>query len=130
MSDFIPQNPLEIALQAALAPGGQFAEFLKVFVKSETYLPSAKYTGVDTTNFHPILFDKGGEPHMLAFTARDRTSAVAHVGPFISDIPVHQLLRNMPAGTGLIVNPDLSASFSLSAAGLQRLAQDVSRSAT
>lgn len=125
MTEFIPQNPLETALVAALAPGGDFGGFLKLFVKSEVYLPSATFVQPNPANFRPILFDKGGEPHMLAYTARDRTEAVARVGPFVNAISVYRLLKMMPTGTGLIVNPDLRASFSISATGLQRLAMDL-----
>jgi len=130
MSEFIPKNELEIELVKALSPGGNFNDFLNYFVKSVIYLPSATFVQADPEKFRPILFDKGGEPHMLAFTARERADAVAHVGPFVNDINVVKLLETMPAGTGLIINPDLRASFSMGATGLQRLAQSVRRTAT
>ncbi len=130
MTDFIPQNPLETALVEALAPTGNFNDFLKTFVQSVVYVPSATYVAKDPSNFRPVLFDKNGEPHMLVYTARDRTDAVARVGPFVNALSVSQLLKAMPPGTGLIVNPDLSASFSMGATGLQRLALSVQRPAT
>lgn len=126
MSDFIPTNQLEVALQKAQSEGGNFVDFLKLFVTAEVYVPSATDFVKDPQSFRPVLFDKDGEQHMVVFTSAERAQSVAHLGPFGQLSGVRDLIKGMPAGTGLFVNIGQKCGFSMSSAGLKRLAQDVS----
>lgn len=125
MTEFIPQNALEIELQMAKAPGGDFNAFLKTFLQSEVYVPSATDVDANPDDFRPVLFDKDGEPLMVVFTAKERAKSVSHIASYGLMYSAGHLIKNMPAGTGLFVNPAQGAGFSMSSTGLARLAQDL-----
>ncbi|WP_377380356.1 SseB family protein [Ponticaulis profundi] len=127
MVSFIPQNKLEIDLQAARADGGNFAAFLPNFVRASVFVPSVSDVHKNPGDFQPVLFDQEGEPRMIVFTAESRAASVSHVGPYVKSLPVQRLVTGMPMRTGLLVNPGESVGFSISAAGLRRLAADISR---
>ena len=123
VSVFIPQNQVETDLQAAQADPENFGAFLKKFLLAEVYVPSVTDVEKDPESFRPVLYDKKGEPLMIVFTSKDRAKAVAHIGQFGMPLRVATLVKRMPPGTGLFVNPGESVGFDMSAEGLKRLGQ-------
>lgn len=122
MTDFFPQNDLETELQAAMADRSKFGEFLKTLVRSSIYVPSVTDIEKNPADFRPVLLDKNGKPHMVVFTSKERASAVAHVGAYGSFILGARLIRGIPPGSGLYVNPGVSAGFDMSPEGVAKLA--------
>ena len=121
MSEFIPKNYLETELQAAHADRSKFNEFLKTFVRSHVFVPSATDISIDPGSFQPVLLDKNGERRMVVFTAKERAKVIAHIGTFGQELLTATLIKRMPPGTGLVVNPGLDVGFDIGAEGLKRM---------
>ncbi|MAK61674.1 MAG: hypothetical protein CMK09_11900 [Ponticaulis sp.] len=122
MTEFIPQNALETDLQAAMADHSKFSAFLKTFIRSEIYVPSVTDVEKDPESFRPVLLDKDGKPLMVVFTSKERAKSVAHVGAYGMPLLGARLVKGMPTGTGLYVNPGEAVGFDMSPEGVAKLA--------
>ena len=58
---------------------------------------------------------------MVVFTAKERAKVIAHIGTFGQELLTATLIKRMPPGTGLVVNPGLDVGFDIGAEGLKRM---------
>jgi len=92
-----------------------------LFSKSEISVPSAAEVMADGGGFQPLLFKKNGAQMVACFTAMARIGSFADQTPYSLTIKGSELLRRIPAGYGLVVNPGQEVGFDVSPDGLKRI---------
>lgn len=121
MEEFVALNELELKLVAAkrgLVPVGDFVQQL---LTSEVALPAASEVEADGSGFQPVLFDKEGEPMLAAFTAKERVAQLSHIAKFCLMMKGVEILRRVPKGYGLVVNPGLKVGFEITSEGISEI---------
>lgn len=125
MKIFDPLNELESGLLSAKKNGIPVATFLQRLLHSDLALPSATEVKDDGTGFEPILFDKQGTKMLEVFTDKVRASQLEHVAKYCLVMNGLSVLRRIPPGYGLVVNPGLEVGFELSADGIAEIVKDM-----
>jgi hypothetical protein len=116
MSDFVPANDLELALASVRGGGRPLRAFLRTLLASPLTVPSSREPGRE-----PLLFKKGGTDMVVAFTGRSRLAPYAALAASCRQVEGLALLRQVPPGCGLALNPGCPAGFALSPRSLERL---------
>ena len=109
MNEFFPLNELEFRLFAAKRNEISVIEFIRELVSSDLALPTAKEVQEDGSGFMPILFDKHDTKMLAVLTDKARVSQLEHVAKYCLVMNGLNILRRIPAGCGLVVNPGLRA---------------------
>lgn len=81
---------------------------------AELALPSAAAVHEDWSGFQPLLFSRDEVPMLAYFSAKERVADYAEMTPYCLTIKGRELLRRMPAGHGLVVNPGQRIGFDVS----------------
>ncbi len=117
-------NNLEVALQKAQA--GQLAvpELLAVLMDSEVAVPSATAVLADGSGMQPLMFPKNGVQMLACFTEKNRIGEFSSVAPYCLVLKGRDLLRRVPPGYGLVVNPGTSTGFDVSPHGIAKIVKD------
>ena len=125
MTDIAPQTPVETLLQSAMAGQLPIRAFMQAFVASDVVLLTGSLVTPDGSGFDPLLFDKQGVLHVAVFTD------AARVGNFAQQAP-HQLrwlmldvLRRVPGGYGVVINPGTTLGFEISPQGVGEILKDL-----
>jgi len=126
MNEFLPLNELEFDLLAAKRNEISVSEFIRKLVSSDLALPTAEEVQEDGSGFMPILFDKHGTKMLAVFTDKVRASQLEHVAKYCLVMNGLSVLRRIPPGYGLVVNPGLEVGFELSADGVVEIVKDLS----
>lgn len=95
-------------------------ELLRRLVGSDLVVPSGQPVAADGAGLQPLLYDRDGVPMVACFADRAGARSVATLAPHALRIRGGDLLRRIPAGHGLVVNPGLDAWFDLSPEGVAR----------
>ncbi|SEL94018.1 SseB protein N-terminal domain-containing protein [Roseateles sp. YR242] len=122
--EFAPLNDFESRL--ARAQRGEFAvkDVLASLAAAELALPSAAPVQEDWSGFQPLLFSKDGVPMLACFSAKERVTDYAAMTPYCLAIKGRELLRRMPAGHGLVVNPGQRVGFDISPEGIAQIVDE------
>ena len=124
MTDFYPINDVETSLVAAMNSRMPMAEFMKIFLASTVELPSANEVHVDGAGLSPIIFDKEGVGMLALFTHKDRIASFAERAPYCVSIKAIDVLRRLPPGYGVVVNPGVKFGFDISSDGVREILRD------
>lgn len=121
MNDFLPLNKLEEELldtQRGSKPAGEFVQLLW---SSDLALPTANEVKDDGSGLSPILFDKLGANMLATFTSKERMGHLPQLAKYCLVLKGAEVLRRMPTGYGLVVNPGLEVGFEISPAGITEI---------
>jgi hypothetical protein len=121
MTDFIPLNALESALESARAGRSSLPDFFSVFAESDIVVPSGSELMSDGSGFQPLLFDKEGVQMVTCFTAMERIGEFSRVTPYCLKIKGDEFLLRIPVEYGLVVNPGQSVGFDVPPSGVREI---------
>jgi hypothetical protein len=119
--EFVPINELESMLLAASENLVPVRDFVRLLCSSEIALLSASEVQTDGSGFEPVIFDKQGISMLAVFTAKERTTHFLHVAKFCLVMKGFDVLRRMPKGYGLVVNPGLTKGLEISPSGIAEI---------
>lgn len=123
---FDPCNDLESSLCSAKNNEISVAEFLLHLVHSDLTLPSASEVEDDGAGFRPIIYDKNGTKMLASFTDKARMGGLLHIATYCLTMNGLQVLRRIPRGVGLVINPGLEIGLDLSPDGIVQIIRDMS----
>ncbi|WP_413975830.1 SseB family protein [Stenotrophomonas acidaminiphila] len=119
-----PQNPLETLLKAAMEGTVPIRAFMQGFVASEVVLLTGSRVTPDGSGFDPLLFDKQGVLHVAVFTDMARVGVHTQQAPHMLRWLMLDVLRRVPGGYGVVVNPGTSLGFEIAPSGVGELLRD------
>jgi len=119
-----PQNPLETLLKAAMEGTLPIKAFMQGFVASEVVLLTGSRVTPDGSGFDPLLFDKQGVLHVAVFTDMARVGIHTQQAPHTLRWLMLDVLRRVPGGYGVVVNPGTSLGFEIAPSGVGELLRD------
>jgi len=126
MDTLPPQTPLETLLKAAMDGAVPIRAFMQAFVASEVVLLTGSLVTPDGSGFDPLLFDKQGVLHVAVFTDLARVGFHAQQAPHTLRWPMLDVLRRVPGGYGVVVNPGTPLGLEISPSGIGELLKDFS----
>lgn len=121
MKGFRPLNDFELALEQAQGGHLGVPELMRALLSSELAVPSAEEVMADGSGFSPLLFNKKGVQMLACFSDKSRVSEFADMAPYCLVMQGRELLRRMPPGYGLVINPGLAVGFDMTPDGILRL---------
>jgi hypothetical protein len=121
MEEFVSLNELESTLLAARQGHVPTGDFVQQLLLSEIALPTASEVQADGSGFEPVLFEKQGTTMLAAFTAKERVAQLGQMAQFCLMIKGAEVLRRIPKGYGLVVNPGLKVGFEISPEGISEI---------
>jgi len=124
MNEIAPQTPLETLLQSAMAGTLPIGAFMKAFVADQVVLLTGSLVTPDGSGFDPLLFDKQGVLHVAVFTHPARVGNHAQQAPHQLRWLMLDVLRRVPGGYGVVVNPGTTLGFEISPAGVGEILKD------
>lgn len=125
MKKFHPLNDFETSLLGASENALSIELFVRMLVNSDLALPCAKEVQRDGSGFEPILFDKHGTSMISAFSDKSRISQLAHIARYCLVMNGLEVLRRIPSGYGLVINPGLDVGFEISPEGIAQIIKDM-----
>ena len=124
MTDLPPQTPLETLLQTAMAGTLPIGAFMQAFVASDVLVLTGSLVTPDGSGFDPLLFDKQGVLHVAVFTDPARVGFHSEQAPHQIRWLMLDVLRRVPGGYGVVINPGTTLGFEISPAGVGEILKD------
>lgn len=124
MNDAAPQTPIETLLKTAMDGQLPIGLFMKAFVASEVVLLTGSLVTPDGSGFDPLLFDKQGVLHVAVFTDMSRVGFHSQLAPHTIRMLMLEVLKRVPGGYGVVINPGTSLGFEISPSGVGEILKD------
>ena len=124
MNDAAPQTPIETLLKTAMDGQLPIGLFMKAFVASEVVLLTGSLVTPDGSGFDPLLFDKQGILHVSVFTDMSRVGFHSQQAPHTLRMLMLDVLKRVPGGYGVVINPGTSLGFEISPSGVGEILKD------
>lgn len=124
MNDAAPQTPIETLLKTAMDGQLPIGLFMKAFVASEVVLLTGSLVTPDGSGFDPLLFDKQGVLHVSVFTDMSRVGFHSQQAPHSIRMLMLEVLKRVPGGYGVVINPGTSLGFEISPSGVGEILKD------
>ena len=124
MTDLAPQTPIETLLKAAMDGAVPIRAFMAAFVASEVVLLTGSLVTPDGSGFDPLLFDKQGTLHVAVFTDPSRVGIYSQQAEHQIRWLMLDVLRRVPGGYGVVINPGTSLGFEISPSGVGEILKD------
>ncbi len=124
MNDAAPQTPIETLLKTAMDGQLLIGLFMKAFVASEVVLLTGSLVTPDGSGFDPLLFDKQGVLHVSVFTDMSRVGFHSQQAPHTIRMLMLDVLKRVPGGYGVVINPGTSLGFEISPSGVGEILKD------
>lgn len=124
MNDAAPQTPIETLLKTAMDGQLPIGLFMKAFVASEVVLLTGSLVTPDGSGFDPLLFDRQGVLHVSVFTDMSRVGFHSQQAPHTIRMLMLEVLKRVPGGYGVVINPGTSLGFEISPSGVGEILKD------
>lgn len=124
MNDAAPHTPIETLLKTAMDGQLPIGLFMKAFVASEVVLLTGSLVTPDGSGFDPLLFDKQGVLHVSVFTDMSRVGFHSQQAPHTIRMLMLEVLKRVPGGYGVVINPGTSLGFEISPSGVGEILKD------
>lgn len=124
MNDAALQTPIETLLKTAMDGQLPIGLFMKAFVASEVVLLTGSLVTPDGSGFDPLLFDKQGVLHVAVFTDMSRVGFHSQQAPHTIRMLMLEVLKRVPGGYGVVINPGTSLGFEISPSGVGEILKD------
>ena len=124
MIDLAPRNPLETLLKSAMDGQVPLKAFMQAFMASDVVLLTGSLVTADGSGFDPLLFAINGVMHVAVFTDEARIGDYPQEAPHIIRMRMIEVLKRVPGGYGVVVNPGTSLGLELSWQGIQEILKD------
>lgn len=106
MIDLPPQNPLETLLKSAMDGKTSVGGFMKAFVASEVIVLNHTLVTPDGSGFDPLVFGSDSDELSVGvFTDMVRLGVYTQSAPYVGQMKLIDVLRRLPPGHGVVVNP-------------------------
>lgn len=125
MNEFLPLNDFECVLVNAKNGKCTVKDLIHALIKSELAVPSASEVMVDGSGFEPLLFSKESVLMLSVFSDKSRVVEFAKMTPYCLVMTGEDLLRRIPSGYGLVVNPGADVGFDVPPAGIFQIKADL-----
>lgn len=120
-----PLNDLERLLLDSRAGRAPVENLLRALVAADLYVSSATEIREDGTGFAPLLFNnQTGDPLAAVFTDPERARAHADRAKYLLQINGRELLRRLPAGHGIVINPGHAVGMEIHPYGVEAIVRD------
>jgi len=119
-----PENPLEKSISDAKRGLISTQQLLRLLTSSELFILSTSEVQADGRGFVPLLFDRNGTPMAAAFSSKDRANAYGSRAKFLVAMKGYELLRRVPPGYGVVLNPNTSYVLELTPDGIRNIIRD------
>ncbi|KRG39656.1 hypothetical protein ARC78_14350 [Stenotrophomonas pictorum JCM 9942] len=126
MNELPPQTPIETLLRTAMDGKLPIKAFMQAFVASEVVLLTGSLVTPDGSGFDPLLFDKQGVLHVAVFTDMARVGYFPQQAPHTLRMLMLEVLRRVPGGYGVVINPGTTLGFEIAPAGVLEILKDFS----
>jgi hypothetical protein len=127
MTASAPLNDLETVLLQARAGEVPVSRLMQMLVEAELAVPSAGEVMPDGGGFRPVLFPKEQVQMLAAFTDRSRIGTLTDLAPYCLTMKGRDLLKRMPPGCGIVINPGSTVGFDIAPDGIRRILDDFGR---
>lgn len=124
MTPFVPLNRFEVALVQAQEGRLPVQELLAALIDADLALPSATEVMMDGSGFQPVLFPKDKVQMLACFSDKSRIGELSAQAPYCLGMKGREILRRVPPGFGLVVNPGWLTGFDVSPEGIKNIVQD------
>lgn len=127
MNDFVPVNEFEGLLERSQAGVAPVGALMMALLEAQLVIPSFNEVQDNWAGFEPLLFDKNGVQMLACFSDRARIQEAGQVvrgAPYCLEIYGRGLLRRMPRGYGIVINPGLRTGFDITPEGIAKLLRD------
>jgi hypothetical protein len=118
-----PLNDLEVALQQAQAGQLDMPQLLGALLKAQVAVPSATEVMHDGSGLVPLLFPRNGAQMLACFTDTGRIGIYSALAPYCLVVKGHELLRTLPPGCGLVLNPGVATGYDVPPQDLAAIAE-------
>ncbi|TWT38678.1 SseB family protein [Blastopirellula retiformator] len=119
-----PTNDLERALAAAESGRLDQRELFKIFVHSEVYEIAAQPQAKDSPVFPLALHDPEQGRMIAVFSSSDHALRYREQAPLLLPLQGSQVLEQVPAGHGVVLNPGSPISLTIPGYGVLNLRRD------
>lgn len=126
MNELSPQTSIETLLCTAMDGKLPIRAFMQAFVASEVVLLTGSLVTADGSGFDPLLFDKQGVLHVAVFTDMARVGYFPQQAPHNIRMLMLEVLRRVPGGYGVVINPGTTLGFEIAPAGVLEILKDFS----
>jgi hypothetical protein len=99
---------------------------LWVLASRVVLVPSTVDVEPDLNGLQPVLFERNGESLLTVFTNTVRADALTEEAPYLVAVAGEDLIRRMPDGVGLVVNPRSESGFEVPARGIAAFRSEIS----
>ena len=99
---------------------------LWVFASRVVLVPSTTEAAPDLSDLQPLLFEREGESLLGVFTSTVASDAFTAEAPYLVAVAGEDLIRRMPDGVGLVVNPRSESGFEVPARGVAAFRAEIS----
>jgi len=106
-------NQLEVVLSHARCGSLTMEDLLKEFADSELFVASRTEFIEGGPPFRPLLLGKEQDTMMVCFTDKSRIGDFATVAPHAIAMKGIDVLRALPQGMGLVINPGTTLNLEL-----------------
>jgi hypothetical protein len=122
----IAETVLEHAIVAVQQGRLEFQSVAWVLAATDLFLPSAtEPTDAAMESIAPLVVESDGQQFLAVFTASGRAAAFAPAYGYLSVRTGFEVMRFMPPGVGLVVNPGSEIGFEMRADGVERLRGEI-----
>jgi hypothetical protein len=121
MKNFSPLNDLEIALVSARRGEISMEDFLTKLTVADLALPTTHEVKEDGSNFSPLFFERDGIRMLATFSDVSRCTQLAHLAGYSLVMRASDVLRRMPPGHGLVINPGFPIGLELAPHGIAEI---------
>lgn len=115
------RSPIELAIRRAMRGESDGADVPGLLVSTTLIVPSGAPVGDQFEGFVAVLYDRDGTPVLGVFTSLENARVVAEIAPYALSVTGRDLLRMIPPGHGIVVNPGHPEGFDLPPSGVAAL---------
>ncbi|HEX5709179.1 MAG TPA: SseB family protein [Pyrinomonadaceae bacterium] len=121
-----PLNDVEKLLLDARDGRAPLADMLGALVSADLYVPSTGEVMQDGSGFTPLLFDSAetGATLTAVFTDPARAAAQAGRAKYLLQVNGRELLRRLPPGYGIVINPGHDVGMEIQPYGVEAIVRD------
>jgi SseB protein N-terminal domain len=99
---------------------------LWVFASRVVLVASTAEPQPDLSDLQPVLFERDGESLLTVFTNTVNSDLLAAEAPYLVAVAGEDLIRRMPDGVGIVVNPRSQLGFEVPARGVAAFRTEIS----
>lgn len=118
-------DSLALAILNAKARTTPVSQLIRALWVAELALPSGSPVKPLGQGFQPLLFNKHDVPMLACFSDKALIGEFIDMAPYCLTMKGEKLLRWLPSGHGLVINPGQEACFDISPEGIANIVKEL-----